>query len=164
MAALEGLYRLLSWVLGGFFIYAGIMKLLNPEIFATVLDAFGIVPQSLLMPVCIALPLLEVAAGTGLLLNIKGSLSIITVLMVLFIAVLGYGVWMGLDVDCGCFGPGDPEGEAFHGLRMALYRDLFILGGIAFLFGWRRYRSITPVQLTQVKQPVNGKGTENAYR
>lgn len=154
MVVLEGLYRLLSWVLGAVFIYAGIMKLRDPAIFATVIDAFGIVPQSLLMPVCIALPVLEVSAGTGLLLNFKGSLSIITVLMVLFIAILGYGVWMGLDIDCGCFGPGDPEGEAFHGLRVALYRDLFILGGIAFLFGWRRYRTITPANLTQVNKTI----------
>ena len=152
MVLFEGLYRLLSWVFGGVFIYAGIMKLLDPAIFATVIDAFGIVPQGMLMPVCIALPVLEVAAGTGLLLNIKGSLSIITVMMVLFITILGYGVWMGLDIDCGCFGAGDPEGEAFHGLRMALYRDLFMLGGIAFLIGWRRYRTITPVQPAQVNK------------
>ena len=41
----------------------------------------------------------------------------------LFMAILGYGISMGLDVDCGCFGPEDPESKAFHGLRAALYRD-----------------------------------------
>jgi hypothetical protein len=56
----------------------------------------------------------------------------------LFIAVLAYGLWMGLDVDCGCFGPEDPEAEAFHALRLSFYRDLLMLTGVGFMYGWRR--------------------------
>jgi hypothetical protein len=51
---------------------------------------------------------------------------------------------MGLDVDCGCFGPEDPEAEAFHGLRLSLYRDLAMMAGVFFIYGWRRYRAIRP--------------------
>jgi len=58
-------------------------------------------------------------------------------LIVGFIGVLSYGIAIGLDIDCGCFGPGDPEGEAFHSLRSALMRDCFMLAGAAFLYGWR---------------------------
>ena len=92
------------------------------------------------MPVAIGLPLLEVTAGTGLLLDIRGSLAMIAGLLLLFMVVLGYGIWMGLDVDCGCFGPEDPEAEALHGLRISVFRHLVMMGGVFIIYGFRRYR------------------------
>jgi len=85
-------------------------------------------------------------------------------LLVLFIAILGYGIWMGLDVDCGCFGPDDPEAEAFHGLRLPLYRDMLMLAGIAYIYGWRRYRAIKPVKITfLINKLWKKRRTKNAY-
>jgi hypothetical protein len=144
MKMMDWSYRLCRWTLGGVFIYAGGTKLVEPEIFAVLIEAYGIVPERLLMPVAIGLPLLKVIAGIGLLFDIRGSLALITGLLVLFIVVLGYGIWMGLDVDCGCFGPEDPEAEAFHGLRMSLFRDLFMMAGVAFIYVYRWYRAIRP--------------------
>lgn len=119
--------------------------MLEPEIFTVLIEAYGIVPQGLLIPAAIGLPLLEVIAGFGLLFDIRGSLALITGLLVIFMVVLGYGIWMGLDVDCGCFGPEDPETKAFHGLRLSLFRDLVMMAGVFFIYGVRRYRSIRPV-------------------
>ena len=150
MKTMDWLYRLCRWTLGGIFIYAGGTKLLKPEIFAVLIDAYGIVPEGLLMPVAIGLPLLEVIAGIGLLFDIRGSLAWIAGLLVFFMAVLGYGIWMGLDVDCGCFGPQDPESAAFHGLRLSLFRDLVMMAGVFFMYGWRRYRSIQPAGATVI--------------
>jgi uncharacterized membrane protein YphA (DoxX/SURF4 family) len=141
MKTIDWLYRLCRWTLGGIFIYAGGTKLFEPEVFAVLIDAYGIVPEGLLVPVAIGLPFLEVTAGFGLLCNIRGSLALITGLLVLFMVVLGYGIWMGLDVDCGCFAPEDPEAEAFHGLRLSLFRDLVMMAGVIFIYGWRRYRA-----------------------
>ena len=138
---MDWLYKLCRWTLGGIFICAGGTKLFEPEVFAVLIDAYGIVPEGLLMPVAIGLPFLEVIAGFGLLCNFRGSLALITGLLVLFMVVLGYGIWMGLDVDCGCFGPEDPEAEAFHGLRLTLFRDLVMMAGVIFIYGWRRYRA-----------------------
>ncbi|HUV78598.1 MAG TPA: MauE/DoxX family redox-associated membrane protein [Desulfobacterales bacterium] len=85
-------------------------------------------------------------------------------LLVLFIAILGYGIWMGIDVDCGCFGPEDPESEAFHGLKASLYRDLVMLAGIVFMYVWRRYRAIKPVKITLlIKKTMEKRRMENAY-
>jgi len=144
MKTLDWTYKLCRWTLGIIFIYAGSTKLPEPEIFAVLIEAYGIVPEGLLMPVAIGLPMLEVIAGIGLMLDIRGSMPLITGLLVLFITILGYGIWMGLDVDCGCFDPGDPEAEAFHGLRLSLFRDLFMMAGVIFLYGWRQYRAISP--------------------
>ncbi|MFH2219293.1 MAG: MauE/DoxX family redox-associated membrane protein [Pseudomonadota bacterium] len=164
MSILDWIYKLLRWGLGAIFIYAGSTKILEPEIFAILIEAYGIAPEGLLMPVAIALPALEVIAGIGLLFDIRGSLAIITGLLMLFMAVLGYGIWMGMDVDCGCFGPEDPEAKAFHGLRLSLYRDLVMMVGVAFIYGWRRYRAIRPANITLTMNKLFQKRrTEDAY-
>jgi hypothetical protein len=88
------------------FIYAGVIKLLEPASFAVLLDAYGIIPDPLIMPVAVVLPALEVAAGAGLLFDLRGSLSFITGLLVLFSVIASYGIGMGLDVECGSLIPG----------------------------------------------------------
>ena len=158
------IYRSTRWILGGVFIFAGGSKLLAPEVFAVLIEAYGIVPDVLLLPVAIGLPLVEVIAGIGLLFDIRGSLAAITGLLVLFIVVLGYGIWMGLDVDCGCFGPEDPEAEAFHGLRLSLFRDLIMMAGVFYLYAWRRYRVVRPLSVTViVNNLLSKRRKEDAY-
>ena len=76
-------YRLIRWTLGGVFIYAGSLKLVSPVEFALMIDSFGLVPELLIMPVALLLPIVEVTAGIGLLFDVKGSLSIIAGLLTL---------------------------------------------------------------------------------
>ncbi len=164
MSLFNWIYKLLRWGLGGIFIYAGSIKLFEPKTFAVLIESYGIVPENLLMSVAMGLLALEVAVGIGLLFDIEGSLSVAAGLLGLFIAILGYGIWMGLDVDCGCFGPDDPEAEAFHGLRLSLYRDLVMLVGIAYIYGWRRYRAIKPIKITLlINKLCKKRRTEDAY-
>ena len=161
---MKWIYRLTRLSLGTVFIIAGGMKLGAPEIFAVLIEAYGIVPENLLIPVAVILPALEVSAGIGLLFDIEGSLATIAGLTILFIGVLGYGIWMGLDVDCGCFGPQDPEAKAFHGLWQSLYRDLAILAAIVFIYGMRRLGAIHPLKTGRIfKQLHNNKEKKNAY-
>jgi len=47
------------------FLYAGINKLLDPRSFSIVIDAFGLVPDPLIMTVAVALPILEILAAVG---------------------------------------------------------------------------------------------------
>lgn len=164
MKTMDWLYTFCRWALGFVFIYAGGTKLLEPEIFAVLIEAYGIVPEGLLFPVAIGLPLLEVIAGIGLLFDIRGSLALLTGMLVLFIAVLVYGIWMGLDVDCGCFAPEDPEAEAFHGLKLALFRDIIMMVGVVFIYGWRRYHAIQPAGfIPALHKLFNRRRKEDAY-
>ena len=141
------LYQVVRSLIAVIFLWSGLTKALDPSGFAEVIKAFGLIPETWALPVATVLPLLEMMAGLGLLLDITGSLVLVSGLLLLFMAILAYGIWLGLDVDCGCFGPEDPEATAFHGLRAALSRDLFIMAGIAYLF-WRRYRlSSRPIRL-----------------
>ncbi len=148
--ASETAYRLARWSLGIVFFYAGGSKLLDPQAFAVLIDSYGIIPNPLLMPVAIGLPLLEVVAAVGLMIDVRGSLSAIGALLAVFMAILGYGIWMGLDVDCGCFGPEDPESRAYHGLRLALYRDFAMFAGVIYLYTWRVYRRKSPNKLMDI--------------
>jgi uncharacterized membrane protein YphA (DoxX/SURF4 family) len=141
------IYRLVCMVIGVVFIWSGITKLLAPKEFSVIIESYGLIPDAWILPLAIALPLLEMVFGLGLLLDIRGSLAVITSLLMLFMAILSYAIWLGLDVDCGCFGPQDPESEAFHSLRPALYRDFVMIAGVIYLYIWRYYRSIKPVRL-----------------
>ena len=147
-------YRLVRSVLAIIFLYAGSSKLLNPGSLGVIIDAYGLVPGAWSMPIAILLPTLETVAAIGLFFDVRGALAVITGLLILFIAILGYGLWLGLDVDCGCFGPEDPEAEAFHGLRPALYRDLAMLAGIAYLYLWRLGRPGAPMRLGQILDAI----------
>jgi uncharacterized membrane protein YphA (DoxX/SURF4 family) len=143
----DWIYRIVRLVYVVLFLYAGVNKLLSPKAFATVIDAFGLVPDPLIMPIAFALPILEIVAALGLLFDVRGSLGLVTGLLVFFMAVVSYGIWMGLDIDCGCFGPGDLEGEAYRGLRPAFYRNIVLMAGIAYLYSWRFIRAVKPVRL-----------------
>ncbi len=136
------LYRIVRFGLAALFIYAGVTKLLDPKAFARIVSAYGIVPEALLPVVAVGLPLLETVAGIGLLLDIRGSLAVISGMLGLFIFVLEFGILKNLDVDCGCFGT---EELAQQGsLRQALYRDLALICIIVpylYLSRWTRQYS-----------------------
>ena len=138
IVALTWLARSARLLISVAFLYAGVIKLTDPQRFAVIIDGFGLLPESLILPIAIILPVLEIVTAAGLLLNSRVCLYSVAGLMSLFIAVLGYGISMGLDVDCGCFGPEDPE-QAYHGLRTALYRDLGFLVPVLYLF-WFQWR------------------------
>ncbi|MBU0944126.1 MAG: DoxX family membrane protein [Proteobacteria bacterium] len=130
--------RICRWLISVPFLYAGITKLADPESFARVIGGYGLVPEPLLFPTALLLPLVEIGVAAGLLFNIRLCLYAVATLLALFIAVLSYGIWLGLDVDCGCFGPNDPE-QAYHGLWSALYRDLGLLIPTLYLFLFHTY-------------------------
>jgi uncharacterized membrane protein YphA (DoxX/SURF4 family) len=157
------IYNLIRVLLCIIFLWSGISKLLSPKEFAVIIDSYGLAPEAWIMPLAVFLPLLEIIFGLGLLLDIKGSLAGITGLLILFTVILSYGIRLGLDVDCGCFGPQDLESMAYHSLRPALYRDFAMIAGVIFLYLWRQYHSIKPVKISLIIKKNMGKWrTEDA--
>jgi uncharacterized membrane protein YphA (DoxX/SURF4 family) len=133
-------YFILRCVLAAVFLYAGAGKLMDVQGFATVISGYGLLPGQLNYVAAVVLPLAEIVVAFGLIWDVKGSLSSYSVLLLVFMGVLAHGINMGLDVDCGCFAPGDPEGEAYHSLRGALLRDAFLLAGCGYLYFLRRVK------------------------
>lgn len=142
-ACLTWLYHFLRLALAGIFIYAGVIKLLGPKAFAHAIAQYDLVPEGLLPLVAIGLPALEVLAGLGLILEVRGSLGTIAVLLLMFLVILGYAVSQNLDIDCGCFTA--DELDAQHSVTTAFWRDLMMTGATLFLY-WRR-RSRAPQSL-----------------
>lgn len=147
-------YRVIRLTLAGVFLCSGIAKLADPTSFVVIIDSYGLIPDSWNLPAAVFLAALEAVVGFALLFDIRGSLAIVAGLLVLFMTILGYGVWLGLDIDCGCFGPEDPEAEAYHGLRPALYRDAVMVAGIIYLYAWRYGRCVKPVSIARWINPI----------
>ncbi len=93
-------------VLGGLFIYAGAVKVLDPLDFAQDIRNYRLVGQSLSFIAAIVLPWLEILAGAFLIAGLwrRGAALVITGLLVFFIVLTAVTMARGLDVDCGCFG------------------------------------------------------------
>lgn len=126
---------------GAVFVAAGLLKLSEPTAFARIIGDFGLVPRELLLPAAVALPILEILGGVGLLLGRGWGLWLVALLDLLFMIVLTYGLSLGLDIDCGCFGPDEPEAR-YHGtMRQSLWRDAGILAVLLYLSCRRRARS-----------------------
>ena len=93
-------------VLGGLFVYAGAVKVLEPLAFAQNVRNYQLVGQSLSFVAAIILPWLEILAGLALILGVwtRGAALVVTGLLVFFIVLTAVTMARGLDVDCGCFG------------------------------------------------------------
>jgi hypothetical protein len=134
--------RLARWSISLIFIFAAVPKIFDVQEFAKTIKAYAILPDVLIFPTAIILPVAEVALAVGLLFNSWICKMGGAALLLMFIALLSYSIWVGLDIDCGCFGPTDPEYSAFHGLREALLRDILMLLPVVYTFWYHRYRSI----------------------
>ncbi len=137
-------YVFVRVALGLVFVVAGALKLSDPRAFAQVIAGYGLLPNGFSGLAALVLPGAEILAGLALALDVRGGLSGVAGMLLLFMAVLGYGLHLGLDVDCGCFAPGDPEAEAYHGLGQALARDAGMLAACLFLHLCRRRMGIRP--------------------
>jgi hypothetical protein len=129
-------------MLSGVFVASGLLKLLDPSTLAVTVKALGLAPAGAALPLALLLAGLEVAAGLGMLLDLRWSLPVITGLILFFIAILAYALRLGLDIDCGCFGANEPEARAFHGLWTSLVRDFCLLAGAAYLLVWKRAHQV----------------------
>ena len=92
-------------VVGVVFIYASLDKVAHPAAFAGIVHNYQILPHSLINITAILLPWIELVAGLLLVLGVwtRGSSLIISVMLIVFIAAIGYNIYRGLDFICGCF-------------------------------------------------------------
>jgi uncharacterized membrane protein YphA (DoxX/SURF4 family) len=96
-------------VLGGLFVYAGVLKVGDPLDFAQNIRNYQLVGQSLSFVAALILPWLEVVAGVFLIAGIwkRGAALVVSSLLVFFVILTAVTMIRGLDVDCGCFGAVD---------------------------------------------------------
>lgn len=125
---MKHLQTALRLVLGLVFIYASLDKIFNPQAFADIVMNYQLLPGTLITPVAIYLPWIELICGIAIVLNIfsKGAVLIVSGLLTLFMAALLYNLIMGLDVACGCFSTSSAPSNTL----IYLIRDsgIFVLG------------------------------------
>jgi uncharacterized membrane protein YphA (DoxX/SURF4 family) len=120
------LHHSLRLLLALVFLVSGSVKLIDMAKFAESVGDFGLVPDWFVLTTAWLVVLSELAIGASLAFNRRGSLLGVMVLLGVFLGVLIYGIVLGLDIQCGCFGPG------YH---VNLKTQLFIDLGLAILVG-----------------------------
>ncbi len=126
------LWRIVALIIGGIFIYAGVIKAMDPVAFANDIDNYKILTWPLVVRLAFYLPWLELLCGLALILRFvyRGGLFILTGLTFVFIAASVIAKVRGLDITCGCFGHASKNWN-FSG-HLAL--DLAILAALSALW------------------------------
>ncbi|PLX86800.1 MAG: DoxX family protein [Desulfuromonas sp.] len=130
------LYHLTRLSLAGVFIYAGAVKSTDISGFAGQVAGYRMLPYAANYLVAATLPYVEVLAGLLLLLNLRArpALIVLGAMLLVFTVALATVVIRGLEIDCGCFSPG--EGEVVSA-KVALLRDAGLLVLVAICW-WLR--------------------------
>ncbi len=123
-------------VVAGALVTAGVLKAMNPPLFALDIEAFQVVPPRVAVLAAYYMPFLEIAAGLGLLLpwTRRGALLLAGGMLLGFTALLALAWARGLDVQCGCFGAASHGGGG--GVAWGILRNLGLLAAAGFL-AWR---------------------------
>jgi len=100
------LWRILDLIIAAIFIYAGVLKALDPVQLAHDIDHYKILPWAVGVGLAFYLPWLEIFCGLALIFRLfyRGALSILTSLVVVFLGATIAAKVRGLDITCGCFG------------------------------------------------------------
>jgi uncharacterized membrane protein YphA (DoxX/SURF4 family) len=125
-------WRIIDFIVAAIFIYAGVLKMLDPAQFAHDINNYRILPWTLSVALAFYLPWLEILCGLGLIFRFlyRGALSILTVLIVVFTLATIAAKVRGLDITCGCFG----HASQHWSLPAHLATNLGILAALLVLF------------------------------
>src|SRR5438045_8695447 len=113
-------WRIMYVIVVGIFIYAGVLKMLDPVQFANDIDNYKTLPWLISVRLAFYLPWLEIFCGLAVVFRFlyRGGLSILTALIAVFIGATVAAKLRGLDITCGCFGHASQHWNFF--LHMAI--------------------------------------------
>src|SRR5256714_9618863 len=125
------MWRIIDLVVGGIFVYAGVLKALAPVQFGLDIDNYKTLPWFVSVRLAFYLPWLEIFCGLAVVFRFlyRGGLSILTGLIALFIGATIAAKMRGLDIPCACFGHASQHWRFFQ--HMAI--DLAILAALLAL-------------------------------
>lgn len=136
----KGVGLIFRTTLAGVLIYAGGVKLFEPNGARDAILAYRIFPPELAPVLGYALPVIEIAVGIFLLVGlfVRASAAITGLLMLGFIVGI-VSVWVrGYSIDCGCFGGGgdiDPAGRNTRYTLEVIRDSAFVLMSF-WLYRW----------------------------
>jgi putative oxidoreductase len=124
-------WRAVAIIIGGLFVYAGAVKMLDPAEFARDIDNYKMLPWQVSVSLGLYLPWLEIFCGIALIARVlyRGSVLILMALMALFIIITIIAKARGLDISCGCFG----HASKYLSFAWHLALDFLLLAALASL-------------------------------
>ncbi len=98
--------RIVAFLIGAVFVYAGAIKVADPMRFATDIGNYAMIPWPLGVRVAFYLPWLEILCGLALIFHrlFSGALALTGLLLLVFIGATIWARAHGINVACGCFG------------------------------------------------------------
>jgi uncharacterized membrane protein YphA (DoxX/SURF4 family) len=121
-------------VLGGIFVAAGAIKVIDPQSSVQAVRAYELLPASLERLVGWGLPFFEIALGLLLIAGVftRVVAAVAALVLVVFIAAVVSAAARGLSIDCGCFGGGGEVAAGQTAYPVEIARDV----GFLLLAGW----------------------------
>jgi len=97
------LFRL---IVGGVFIWAGLLKILDPLAFVQSISDYRVFPREISFFAGLVLPWIEVICGVLVIAGIwqRASALILSGHLCAFLALIIVTMIRGIEIDCGCFG------------------------------------------------------------
>lgn len=138
-------------VVGGVWIWAGAIKLPDPDASVSAVRGYQLLPLSIADGVGRLLPMLEVVIGVCLVLGLLTRVSAVVSALLQVAFIVGIvSVWSrGIAISCGCFGDGGPDPDAFSKYPWEIARDVGLLA-LSLLLVWLRR---TPYALDNILFP-----------
>ncbi|MBP1767120.1 MAG: DoxX family protein [Candidatus Aminicenantes bacterium] len=93
-------------IVGGVFVWAGVLKIIDPLGFAQSIENYQVVSRVPAFLVALVLPWIEVLSGAFLILGLlrRSSALLISLQLIGFIGLVAFALARGIDTSCGCFG------------------------------------------------------------
>ena len=142
-------------VLGGVFLVAGGLKVIDPQSSVAAVRAYRLLPVSVATLVGWGLPFAEIALGLLLLAGIATRVvaDAAAVLLIVFIAAVLSAAVRGLSIDCGCFGGGGDVAPGQTAYGTEIVRDV----GLLLLAAWLMWQPRSRFSLDRL---TTGRATE----
>jgi len=96
----------LRFVVASLFLTSSITAISDPTAFATDIDNYRMMPDGLIGPMAVGMPLLELLVALALVTGVhaRGAALVASAMLVVFAIAMVQAIVRGIDLDCGCFG------------------------------------------------------------
>ena len=134
---MERLRVALAWVFGGIFLWAGIMKARDPNLFLMDIRSFDLLPDPYAAWLALFLPWMEILCGLAVITGPlrSGAVLLLNLSLLAFLLAIGSAWYRGIDIKCGCFGASD---------QTANYVELILRDVVLLVLGFVLSRTSLP--------------------
>lgn len=126
-------------VLGIVFLFSCAAKIADPSAFAAIVSNYQLLPPALVWATAVIFPWIEAVCGLALIFGRfeKGAALLVSMMMVVFIGIILYNGYRGVNIACGCFSlaANEPSNMVLNTLRNLL---ILAAGAWILLFPGRR--------------------------